>query len=76
MAIAVGTADVSFGWRAVAVEWGLNFIHLGMERYDLVIDGRDLTAPHLQPLLDALHSSEFRRSAIAFQGMISLSAAG
>jgi molybdate-binding protein/DNA-binding PadR family transcriptional regulator len=67
-AIAVGAADVGPGLRAVAVEWGLEFIPLGTERYDLVIPSGEFDSPRLRPLLDALHSPEFRRSAAAFQG--------
>ncbi|HEX7594579.1 MAG TPA: substrate-binding domain-containing protein [Anaerolineae bacterium] len=67
-AIATGAADVGPGLRAVAVEWGLDFIPLGEERYDLAMPRVEYESARLRPLLDALHSTEFRRDASTFQG--------
>lgn len=67
-AIAAGTADVGPGIRAVADAWGLEFIPLGREQYDLAIPRPVFESPHLQPLLAALHDSGFRRAASAFSG--------
>jgi putative molybdopterin biosynthesis protein len=67
-AIATGVADVGPGLRAVACTWGLDFIPLGEERYDLVIPCAAFDSPRLRPLLDALNSQEFRRLATEFQG--------
>jgi molybdate-binding protein/DNA-binding PadR family transcriptional regulator len=67
-AIAAGAADVGPGLRAVAAEWGLEFIPLGEERYDLVIPRVELESPRLEPILAALHSAEFRKAAETFVG--------
>lgn len=66
--VVTGTADVGPGLRAVASAWGLEFIPLGKERYDLAIPRAVFESPRLRPLLAALHSQEFRRVAAAFPG--------
>ncbi len=67
-AIATGTADAGPGLRAVAAAWNLDFIPLGEERYDLAIPRVEYESARLRPLLDALHSTEFRRDASTLQG--------
>ena len=67
-AIAAGTADVGPGIRAVAARWGLEFIPLGQERYDLAIPRPVFESPQLRPLLAAMHDRNFRRAAAAFSG--------
>ncbi len=67
-AIVAGAADVGPGLRAVAHMWGLDFIPLGEERYDLAIPRATLDSPRLRPMLAMLHSAPFRRAAAAFQG--------
>lgn len=67
-AVATGAADVGPGLRAVAVEWGLDFIPLGEERYDLAMPRVEYESARLRPLLAALHSAAFLRDASAFQG--------
>lgn len=67
-AIAAGTADAGPGLRAVAAHWNLDFIPLGEERYDLVIPCAVFDSPRLRPLLDALHSAEFRRLGTTLKG--------
>lgn len=67
-AISAGAADVGPGIRAVAQMWGLEFIPLGQERFDLAIPRAVFDAPRLRPLLDALHEAEFRQAAAAFVG--------
>ncbi len=67
-AIRTGAADVGPGLRAVAVEWGLDFIPLGEERFDLVVKQEEFGSPRVQPLFEALHGKEFRREASALQG--------
>ncbi len=62
-AIASGKADVGPGLRAVADAWKLGFIPLNEERYDLIIPRAAFESPRLRPLLEALHSKEFRRAA-------------
>lgn len=67
-AIVTGVADVGPGLRAVAFAWGLDFIPLGEERYDLVMSRDEFDSKHMHPVLDALDSAEFRRAASTLQG--------
>jgi putative molybdopterin biosynthesis protein len=56
-----GTVDCCFATRAAARVFGLNFIPLVSERYDLVIRKQHLDMPRMQNLLDTLSRSGFRR---------------
>jgi len=67
-AITSGTADVGLGIRAVAQAWGLEFIPLGQERFDLVISRAVFDSPRLHALLEVIHQAEFRQAAAAFSG--------
>ena len=67
-AIATGAADVGPGLRAVAFAWGLDFIPLGEERYDLAIPSDEFDSARMRPILDALDSVAFRRAASTLQG--------
>jgi molybdate-binding protein/DNA-binding PadR family transcriptional regulator len=67
-AIATGAADVGPGLRASAVAWNLDFIPLGDEQYDLVIPRDELESPRLEPILTALHSADFRKTAATLAG--------
>ena len=67
-AIVSGAADVGPGLRAVAFAWGLDFIPLGEERYDLVIPSDKFNSKPMHPLLNALDSVEFRRAASTLKG--------
>ena len=67
-AIAAGTADVGPGIRAVAEAWGLEFLPLGQERYDLAIPRRIFDSARLRPLLELIHQRAFRQAAAAFSG--------
>ncbi len=67
-AIATSAADVGTGLRAVASAWGLEFIPLGEERFDLAIPRVVFESPRLEPMLDALQSAEFRGFASELQG--------
>jgi molybdopterin molybdotransferase/putative molybdopterin biosynthesis protein len=67
-AILAGTADAGPGLRAVAAEWGLEFMSLGEERYDLLLARTTFESPRLARLLDVMHSAEFRRSGELLQG--------
>lgn len=67
-AIAAHTADVGPGIRAVAETWGLDFIPLGQERYDLAIRRPIFDSTRLRPLLEVLHAPSFRRQAAALSG--------
>jgi len=67
-AIAAGRADAGPGVRAAAEKWGLSFLPLGEERYDLAIPRVVFDSPRLRPLLEALHQRAFRRTAAAIPG--------
>ena len=67
-AIATGAADVGPGLRASAVAWNLDFIPLGDERYDLVIPRAEMESQRLEPILTALHSADFRKTAATLAG--------
>lgn len=67
-AIATGIADVGPGLRAVAYAWGLDFIPLGEERYDLAIPSGAFESTRMRPVFDALDSVEFRRAASTLKG--------
>lgn len=67
-AITAGAADVGPGIRAVAQAWGLEFIPLGYERYDLAIPRTVFESKRLRPLLDVMHQKAFRQTAKALSG--------
>lgn len=67
-AISAGVADVGPGIRAVAQAWGLDFIPLGQERYDLAIPRPLFTSKRLLPLLEVMHQDAFRQAAAGFSG--------
>jgi molybdate-binding protein len=56
-----GTADCCIATRATARAFGLGFIPLVSERYDLAIRRRYLDLPAMQTLLDTLNRGNFRR---------------
>lgn len=56
-----GTADACIATRAAARMFGLGFIPLVSERYDLAIRRQHLDLPAIQTLLDTLSRSSFRR---------------
>ena len=56
-----GAADCCIATRAAARMFGLGFIPLASERYDLVIRRPHLDLPGVQAMLDTLSRSAFRR---------------
>jgi putative molybdopterin biosynthesis protein len=56
-----GTADCCIATRGAARVFGLHFLPLKSERYDLVIRKQHLEMPRMQNLLDTLSRSSFRR---------------
>ena len=58
--------DVALGLRAAAHRFGLDFIPLFQERYDLVFMQKQCTS--LAPLLDTIQTHTFRRSVDALTG--------
>ncbi len=59
--VQAGAADCCLATRAAAHVFGLHFIPLVRERYDLVIRKRHLELPRIQNLLDTLSGLGFRR---------------
>jgi putative molybdopterin biosynthesis protein len=57
----IGAADCCIATRAAARLWGLGFIPLASERYDLVVRRQHLDLPPVQALFDTLNRSAFRR---------------
>jgi putative molybdopterin biosynthesis protein len=59
--VQAGAADACIATRASARAFGLGFLPLVSERYDLVIRQEHLDLPGIQALLDALSRISFRR---------------
>jgi putative molybdopterin biosynthesis protein len=60
-AVASGAADVGVATRDAAIAYGLTFLPLAEERYDLVVKLEQLQDPRLQRLLDVMTGAPFRR---------------
>jgi putative molybdopterin biosynthesis protein len=67
-AISEGKAGVGVGLRASARQFGLDFIPLFQERYDLVLPLEQASNPALMPLLDTLQSGSFRQEVRSLGG--------
>jgi molybdate-binding protein/DNA-binding PadR family transcriptional regulator len=67
-AVATDMADAGPGLYAVAHAWGLDFIPLGKERYDLIIPSAVAEVGRLEPLFEALASTAFREKANELAG--------
>jgi len=65
-AVASGKADVALGLEAAAARYGLDFIPLFAERFDLVFPQQETR--ELAPLLDALQTARFRRFLTQMRG--------
>jgi molybdate-binding protein/DNA-binding XRE family transcriptional regulator len=61
LAISMGAADVGVATRDAALAFGLHFVPLSEERYDLVVPRSALEDPRVQRLFDTLSSSVFQR---------------
>ncbi|MBV8847355.1 MAG: helix-turn-helix domain-containing protein [Bryobacterales bacterium] len=59
--VQTGSADACIATRAAARVFGLGFLPLVSERYDLVIHREHLTLPAVEALLETLGRSSFRR---------------
>ena len=66
--IAEGKADVGLGVQAAAVAYGLDFLALTKERYDLVIPAEVWERPSVQALASWLATDEVRASIEALGG--------
>jgi putative molybdopterin biosynthesis protein len=60
-AVAEGLADAGVTIRVAATAYGLDFIPMREERYDLAILERDLDSVPVKAMLDAINSSRFAR---------------
>lgn len=60
-AVALGAADAGIATRDAALVFGLDFVPLAQERYDLVLPARRLRDARLQRWLDTLTSAAVRR---------------
>lgn len=61
-AVAAGRADCGLGILAAAQAFGLDFVPMVQEPYDLVVEAATLTDPMLVPLWRLLESAEFQAS--------------
>jgi molybdate-binding protein len=60
-AIAEGRADTGVAIRSAALAWGLDFVPLASERFDLVVPRALSKDVRVERLVDALGSRAFRR---------------
>ena len=67
-AVAEGRADVGLGIEAAALAYGLGFIPLTLERYDLVVPCEVWSIPACQALVEAVRSPEFCSAVEALGG--------
>ena len=67
-AVAGGRADVGLGILSAARALGVDFVPLLEEQYDLAVPAEIYEAAFMEPLLDILRSSEFRRELDAMGG--------
>ena len=67
-AVALGAADAGVATECVAVAFGLDFLPLSEERFDLVVPGVLAADPRLAPLLDTLASGAFHRELAGLPG--------
>jgi putative molybdopterin biosynthesis protein len=59
--IAAGQADAGVTIRVAAEAYGLAFVPIRAERYDIAIAGREIESPAVAAVLDALGSGRFAR---------------
>jgi putative molybdopterin biosynthesis protein len=67
-AIVEGTATVGLAIQAAGDAYGLDFIPLTQERYDLVIPAELWETPALHTLVELIHSDRFREAVAALEG--------
>lgn len=61
LAVSMGAADVGVTTRDVAMTFGLDFIALDEERFDLVLSQDSLSDPRVARLFEAMTSAAYRR---------------
>jgi putative molybdopterin biosynthesis protein len=67
-AIESGEADVGLGIYAAAAVYGLGFVSLTQERYDLVLPQAVWRAPAAQALVSIVRSDAFKEAVAALGG--------
>jgi molybdate-binding protein len=67
-AVAMGVADVGVATRAAALSFGLGFVPLAQERFDLVLPAAQAEDARIARLLDTLSSRSFRRELTCLGG--------
>lgn len=67
-AVASGVADAGLGIRAAARALDLDFVPMAAEQYELVIPVEFYESTLLQPLLELLYDSDFRKAVNALPG--------
>lgn len=67
-AVAAGTADVGLGIASAAKAYGLDFVPLGEERYDLLLTGEFYRSAMGKSLIRVMTSSRFREEIEALGG--------
>ena len=67
-AVAFGGADAGIAIEAAALSYGLDFIPLSYERFDLVLHSRALLEEPVEKLIDTLRHSSFRNEVASFGG--------
>lgn len=60
-AVSIGAADVGVATRDAAIAYGLDFVPLAEERYDLAIPLTAMEDPRIQRLLDVMTAAPLRR---------------
>ena len=68
LAVAEAEIDVGLGLEAAAQSFGLDFIPLNLERYDLVIQAQSIELPPVRKLMDWLTSPEAKVVITKFGG--------
>jgi putative molybdopterin biosynthesis protein len=67
-AVAAGTADAGLGILAAARAYGLDFVPVARERYELALRPATAARPAVQRLLETLRSADFRAVVTALGG--------
>jgi len=62
-AVSMGIADTGPAIRSAALAWGLEFIPLGEERFDLAVTRSQWESEHLQPVVELLMGDAVRHAA-------------
>lgn len=68
LAVQARKADATFGLHALAIQHGLDFVHVVKERFDLLVDRRSWFEPPMQALLEFCHGETFAEKAGEFAG--------